>query len=330
MKKIVIAVIGGIMLVLALYFALRPSSFDKELEKRLSTLEHYHMNGVMEVVEGEDLKTFTLDLAWDKQDEQEYYRVSLYDQGINQEQVILKNSDGVFVLTPSLNQAFKFKGDWPSDTPKPYLYQSMLSLLQGEHVSKKVDGGYLVGADVNYTNSPNLVRQEMMFDKELKPIFVKVYNADGFAELTITFNEVDMEPFFEDDYFQVDANLMKNQTEVTSGDVSLPLYPVAVYDARLTNSSVAEVGSETRHILEFTGDKSFTVVEVLREKSAEPVTMNVSGELVDGIDAFGAYDGNCLTFYNNLVEFTVYSEDLSVDEMLQVVSSMQVAVVSSK
>lgn len=288
------------------------------------------MSGTMEVVEGEDLKTFTIDLAWDKEGEQEFYRVSLYDQGINQEQVILKNVDGVFVLTPSLNQAFKFKGDWPNDSPKPYLYQSMLALLQGEHTSKKIDGGYMVSADVEYVNSPELVKQEMIFDKELKPKSVKVYNADGFAEITITFTDVDMNPEFGADYFAVDANLAKNQTEVTSGVVELPLYPTYVYDARLTNTSVAEVGSETRHILEFTGDKSFTVVEVLRSKNTEPTTLSVSGELVDGIDAFGAYDGNCLTFYNNLVEFTVYSDDLSVDEMLQVVSSMQVAVISTK
>lgn len=330
MKKIIAAIVGGLLLIAALYFALRPSSFDKELQKATDGLEHYHMSGTMEVVEGEDLKTFTIDLAWDKEGEQEFYRVSLYDQGINQEQVILKNVDGVFVLTPSLNQAFKFKGDWPNDSPKPYLYQSMLALLQGEHTSKKIDGGYMVSADVEYVNSPELVKQEMIFDKELKPKSVKVYNADGFAEITITFTDVDMNPEFGADYFAVDANLAKNQTEVTSGVVELPLYPTYVYDARLTNTSVAEVGSETRHILEFTGDKSFTVVEVLRSKNTEPTTLSVSGELVDGIDAFGAYDGNCLTFYNNLVEFTVYSDDLSVDEMLQVVSSMQVAVISTK
>ena len=330
MKKIIVAVIGTVLLISALYFALRPSSFDKELQNAVDTLEHYHMSGTMEVVEGEDLKTFTIDLSWDKEGEQEFYRVSLYDQGINQEQVILKNQDGVFVLTPSLNQAFKFKGDWPSDTPKPYLYQSMLALLQGEHVSKKIDGGYIVSADVNYLNSPSLVKQEMVFDKELKPKTIKVYNADGFAEITITFDDVDMNPVFDDKYFAVDANLAKNQTVVTGAMVDLPLYPVAVYNARLTNTSVAEVGSETRHILEFTGDKSFTVVEVLRNKSEEPITLTVSGELVDGIDAFGVYDGNCLTFYNNLVEFTVYSDDLTVDEMLQVVSSMQVAIVSRK
>ena len=138
---------GGLLLVIALYFALRPSSFDKELQKAIENLQHYHMKGTMEVVEGENLKTFNIDLAWDKKDNQEFYRVSLFDQGINQEQVILKNSDGVFVLTPSLNQAFKFKGDWPTDSPKPYLYQSMLKVLQGEHISKKVDGGYMVSAD---------------------------------------------------------------------------------------------------------------------------------------------------------------------------------------
>ena len=41
----------------------------------------------------------------------------MLDKGINQEQIIIRNADGVYVLTPALNQVYKFKGDWPLNIP---------------------------------------------------------------------------------------------------------------------------------------------------------------------------------------------------------------------
>lgn len=326
MKKIIAAVIGAVLLIVALFIVLRPDPFNKKLDKTIKDLEAYHMKGTMEMLSGEDVKRYDLDLAWNKNGENENYRVSLLDKNLSQEQIILKNGEGVFVLTPSLNQAFKFKGDWPSDSPKPYLYQSMLAWISSGCQHKKSNEGYFVACDVSYPNSPQLIKQEMAFDKELKPLWVKVFNKDGIEEVKIQFNEVDFKPEFATAYFDVNDNLQNSKSEVVSKEISLPLYPVYVYDARLTNTSLATVGNEERHILEFTGEKSFTIVQTKREKNTEPVLMQVSGELVDNMDVFGAYDGTRLTLYSSDVEFSVYSEDLSVDDMLSVVSSMQVAV----
>jgi len=46
------------------------------------------------------------DLAKKKKD---MYKVSLTNKANNHEQIILKNNDGVYVLTPSLNKSFKFQ-----------------------------------------------------------------------------------------------------------------------------------------------------------------------------------------------------------------------------
>lgn len=39
----------------------------------------------------------------DEEGEDEYFKVSMIDKSLNQEQIILKNKEGVFVVTPSLN-----------------------------------------------------------------------------------------------------------------------------------------------------------------------------------------------------------------------------------
>ena len=52
----------------------------------------------------------------------------------------------------------------------------------------------------------------------------------------------------------------------------------------------------------------------------------IDGELVEGLGVIGYYNGNKLTVINSQMETSVYSQDLSVNEMLQVVESMQVSV----
>ena len=44
-------------------------------------------------------------------DDNQLFKVSLFDKNLNQEQILLRNEEGVFVVTPSLNQIFKFEGD---------------------------------------------------------------------------------------------------------------------------------------------------------------------------------------------------------------------------
>lgn len=41
----------------------------------------------------------------------------MIDKDINQEQILLRNKDGVYVLTPVLNQVYTFKGDYPLNSP---------------------------------------------------------------------------------------------------------------------------------------------------------------------------------------------------------------------
>ena len=74
-----------------------------------------------------DSRKFTY--GYFKDGEEDLFRVSLYDTNINQEQIMLRNKQGVYVLTPSLNQAYNFKSGWPLNSAKPYIYQSLLEVF---------------------------------------------------------------------------------------------------------------------------------------------------------------------------------------------------------
>ena len=109
--------------------------------------------------------------------ENDYFKVELYDKSLNQSQVIVKNDDGVYVLTPTLNQAFKFQSEWPLNSPKPYIYQSLLDFLENNEYEKMKDG-YLVSGEISYENDDRVASQEVKFDKDLNPVFINVYDKD--------------------------------------------------------------------------------------------------------------------------------------------------------
>lgn len=327
MKKKVIAGLGIIVLVVALCFALKPKSFEKQFTKVMENMDSYILKGDMEITKGEDIKTYALEVGYQKNDTNDYFKVSLLDKELNQEQIILRNDEGVFVITPALNQVFKFEGEWPLNSPKPYLLQSMADFVNNEECEAvKNDSGYLITTPVIYPNNKNYIKQEMQFDKDANIQWIQIYNKDDTVELKIVFNSVEYHKEPAADYFTAPTSLEKPTGTNQINEADLPLYPSAVYDAQLTGKSEMNSNGVQKHILEFTGNKNFTVVESIRSSADSTQTVIMPGKIVDALDVFGFYDGNRLSAVYNGIEFTVFSDDLAPEEMMNVINSMQVAV----
>ncbi|MEG0736427.1 MAG: hypothetical protein RR441_06135, partial [Longicatena sp.] len=153
MKTKIIAGIGIAVLVIGLLFAIKPKSFDKQFDKKMSNMNSYILSGNMEITKGEDVKTYAVEVGY-KKDDKDLFKVTITDKELNQQQIILRNKSGVYVITPSLNQIFKFEGDWPMNSPKPYLLQSIASIVKQKNANiKKESDGYLVSSKVSYPNN---------------------------------------------------------------------------------------------------------------------------------------------------------------------------------
>lgn len=327
MKKKIIAISGIVILAVALCFALKPKSFEKQFTKVMENMDSYILKGDMEITKGEDIKTYALEVGYQKNEANDYFKVSLLDKELNQEQIILRNDEGVFVITPALNQVFKFEGEWPMNSPKPYLLQSMVEFVNGENAEvTKNEEGYLITTPVIYPNNKSYTKQEMLFDKDAKIKWVQIYNQDETVELKIVFNSVEYQKEPSADYFTAPTSLEKPTAANQISDEDLPLYPSAVYDAQLSSKSEMNTNGIQKHILEFSGEKNFTVVESIRTSSESTQTVIMPGKIIDALDVFGFYDGNRLSAVYNGVEFTVFSDDLAPEEMMNVINSMRVAV----
>lgn len=326
MKVKIIAGVGIAVLAVALLFLFKPKSFPKVFAEKVDDMQAYLLQGTMEVSKGEDTRTYALEVGFQK-GEPDLFRVSLTDKDLDQEQIILRNQDGVFVVTPSLNQIFKFEGDWPMNSPKPYLLQTIRDIVLQEkaEISKEKDG-YLVSSPVSYPSCQSYDHEEIKFDKEQQLQWLQIYNEDDVAELKIVFSKVNYDAALKKDYFAAPTTLDKPTSASVLQEEDLPLYPVQVFSSRLENVSVMHSGDETKHILEYSGEKSFTVIETKKQAQESTQTVIMPGEVVDVLDVFGVYDGSHLSAVYQDVEFSVYSQDLGPEEMLQIINSMQVAV----
>lgn len=324
-KKVAIGVVV-IAVCLGFYCLFKPDSLQDKVKKLKEDLVSYQLIGNMEINSQGDFKNYLITSSWLKKEDQEYFKVSMLDKSLNQEQIILKNEDGVFVITPSLNQVFKFQGEWPMNSPKPYLLQTMLDILDTECTIVKENKGYVIQAVANYPSATSLVTQEIRLTSDLKPRSLIAYNADGQIELQMDFSEVKYNEPFEKEMFETPKSSIETVSSGYTGLIELPLYPMTVFDSKLVSSTVSDVGGQTSHVLEFSGGKEFTVVQKAVSQSDDLNVQEVDGELVEGFGLVGYYNGNRLTVITSQMETSIYSDELSVSEMLQVIESMQVSI----
>ena len=65
-------------------------------QKKVNDASSYYLEGVMKIINQEDTYSYDVKVSFQKDD---YYKVELVNQLNNHEQVILRNDDGVYVVT---------------------------------------------------------------------------------------------------------------------------------------------------------------------------------------------------------------------------------------
>ena len=76
----------------------------KDLGKKIDKTSGYYLNGELQIINNEDSYLYNVEVAYQKDDN---FRVSLKNKTNNHEQIILKNSEGVYVMTHKSTQLLK-------------------------------------------------------------------------------------------------------------------------------------------------------------------------------------------------------------------------------
>ena len=106
-----------------------------DFTKSVESSKSYKLNGTMEINSGEETFIYNIDSYFLKDD---FYKVVLVNQTNNHEQIILKNKEGLYVITPSLNKSFKFDSVWPENSSQAYLLQILQLIVKKINVKKIV------------------------------------------------------------------------------------------------------------------------------------------------------------------------------------------------
>jgi len=145
------------------------------LSSNLEESTSYLASGIMEVESEGQVHTYFVEIGFAQP---HYYRVTMRNEATGNEQVILKNDEGVFVLTPALNKQFKFQSEWPLTSSQVYLYQSLLTdILNAETTVFEVcedTEAYVFKIGADYHANGELIEQVMRFErKNLTPTLIK-------------------------------------------------------------------------------------------------------------------------------------------------------------
>ena len=164
----------------------------------------YELTGEMVIVSNEDEFTYNIKVGVDNKTN---YKVSLVNTINNHEQVILKNSEGVYVVTPNLNKSFKFMSEWPSNSSQAYLIESLINDVNNDAKAtiKEINGGYEIDSSVNYPNNQKLERETIITDKKFDIKEINVKNSEGVSLLKVKVNSINYSPKFDSNYFKLDT-----------------------------------------------------------------------------------------------------------------------------
>lgn len=220
MKKLMVLAIG-----LMLFVTGCGSSSEEDLigkfEKKVENSKSYVLKGNMEILSNEETFTYSIEANYL---EDNFYKVTLVNQTNNHEQVILKNQDGVYVVTPTLNKSFKFQSEWPSNSSQSYILSSLLNDIQNDkEVSmEEQDKNYVIKTSVNYPNNSSLTYQKIYFDKDMNLEKVEVYNKEDIINIKVVFSSIDLKAGLSEDDFLLEDLIDMNaeQKENTQSDNS--------------------------------------------------------------------------------------------------------------
>ena len=299
----------------------------QSLNKKMEEMKSYKAHAKMTLKMGDDPQVYDVEI-WHKNPD--FYRVQLKNEKKEQSQMILRNKDGVYVLTPALNKSFHFESDWPKNGSQAYLYESLVKdIMEDKNATfKATENQYVFETKTRYQNSKMLPFQEVILNKkDLAPVSVKIKDPDHNVLVTVDFSEVTFNPTIEDKAFDMKANMTGAQVEIEvladgeQEEFSLK-YPAEIDGVELVDQEEIVTDSGQRYILTYEGDRSFTMVAE-RAKVVETTTAtSVLGDLVDLGFTVGAITDNSISWTFEGIDYTIASQNLSREEMVEIARSV--------
>ena len=298
------------------------TDYKKELIEHSSNLTKYSLEAQMQVVKQEGNILFDVKVDYLQPN---YYKVRLQNKANNNVQVILKNNDGVFVITPALNKQFQFKSDWPLNSSHAYLYQSIIKDITNDPESSFItnEDSYTVKSKVDSKTNAKFNTQKSTFDKKTHNLISNtIYDAND-----------NMMVMVEVKSFKTDANLKVNDfnADVVNNTIKLEMsegvlqkdltecVPTFLPEGYTLSKSIIK---EEYTLYTYKNNESVYTISTIVTNVSDALT--VSREFDDMIlleNGVGFVNGKSLSFFQENLFVSIYNENFNLEEASLIANS---------
>jgi len=315
----------------------------KDLERAIDGMNSYAVEGSMILHTGEQPQEYQLSVWYQKP---EFYRIAITNKQKNVTQIVLKNEEGVFVLTPHLQKSFRFRSEWPNNQGQIYLYQTLLRSIvdDAERAITKDGDSYVFDVKANYQNAA-LPRQKIWLKQDgYAPVHVELLDENDNPIVTVDFRSFEADKKFEDDSFDMNRNLtswhmsslptlsplpaagelpddVRAELESDFG-VIYPAYEPA--GVQLDDVQDIQLGETDAVMLRYIGEEfSYSIVESRPRDAAVFVHETTLLDLGFTMGILSGDELKTLIWLDEGVEYRMTSSNLPTEEMVKIAQSVQ-------
>lgn len=253
------------------------------------------------------------------------YKVTIKNNDNNTKQILLKNTDGVFVLTPALNKSFKFESQWPTNAYHAYLPTAVYREIVNDegHTVTKEEKNFVVESLVTSRHNKKIYSQKVILDsKNLNILEVILYDKDKNIISTAKYNEFNYGITTQKEDFDVEKSMTTVRLEIGEGSLDVSneyREPSIIIDGcRLVNTEQLE----DKVIYLYGGEKEYMVIEEVAVENNVLGYNRLYNDIVELDYEIALLADVSLTWHHLGMEYTIVSSDLSLDEMITVANSV--------
>ena len=251
------------------------------------------------------------------------YRVELQNPNTIETQIMIKNSNGVFVLVPSINKTFKVNTSWPANSSYPYLLQSISNdiISDSNMITKKEGNNTILELKAKLFNNDQNTTQKIIFDENKMPKEVLLYDENQHLLTHFVVKSVELNVSLDQQLFKTTESLETLNVYYKENPVEydrLVAYPTYFPDGTSLEEEVITGDVMNKFaIMKFSGSTNYTIIQKFLNDSDTQVVEYVNGDIYVMNGSFVFVNDNNIVFYTNGVQYTIASNEVSIMEMIK-------------
>ncbi|WP_172370720.1 LolA family protein [Sporosarcina jiandibaonis] len=304
----------------------------KKLSDKWNDSKGYELQATMEIKTGSEPRLYDVDVWHTKPD---FYRVHVTQNGKEESQMIVRNEDGVFVVTPSLGKTYKFQSDWPAQNSQAYLIGALSEDIKADKnaTMTEEDDAFVFETETRNNHRKVLPSQKIYINKKTwLPIYVSVLDENKEEQIRITFNKITLGTARDAKEYAVELNNEESKPaedeaddEAAKEDGFETYYPTVNWQGvTLEIEEAIKTENGTRSFMTFGGEKEFTIVQERVQRPEHKLPVSIEGDPVDLGFAVAAITDKSIRWESDGISFFIASETLTKDELIDVALSMSV------